>query len=156
MTLLVFTRSGMGVWGVGYYGVWSLVLILFYGLMMNSAAMIFIYLPAWLLLAIRQKIFPDRIQHSRYTGFPWAFDGIIANEYLARFVEAVTMLFIGNLLCGIAPEVGLFVMGGCASLGVKASLDYALHRRRVQASRDWRAEADAWQRAMEEAERRFR
>src|SRR4051812_25602941 len=81
MAILPFTRTGMGVWGMGADGFWSMMLIFVYGCMMNSPAMLFCYLPAWFVMAVRHKLFPDRRQHPRYQGYPWIFENI-KNEYL--------------------------------------------------------------------------
>jgi hypothetical protein len=111
LTIVVFTRAGFGVWGVGSYGLWAMALIFAYADVMNSAAML-VYLALWLFMAIIQKLFADRSQHSHYRGSPWMFDGITDDEHLARFMEAAAMLPIGSLLYGIAPDLGRFVQAG--------------------------------------------
>ena len=44
----------------------------------------------------------------------------------SRFLEAASMFFFGNVLYGISPAVGLFVLGGIGSLGFNAVISYTL------------------------------
>ena len=155
MTILPFTRTGMGIRGLGAYGFWAMVMIFFYALLMGSPAML-LYLALWLVMAVRHRLFPDRRQHSAYQGYPWLFGWMVKDEYIARCVEAASMFLIGSLLYGLSQAVGLFVVCGTFSLGAKYVMEHSLHLRRVQAAHDWQAEADGWRVAMEEVQRRLR
>jgi hypothetical protein len=156
MTILNFTRTGMGVRGGERLNAAAAAMILVYGCMTNSPVMLLVYFPAWLLMVVRQRLFPDRRQHSRYQGWPWLVGWLVKDEYQARCVEAALLLLFGSLLFDVSPAAGLFLLCGSVSLTAKYVVEHVLHERRVRAWNDWQAEAEEWQDAMYEAQRRFK
>jgi hypothetical protein len=156
MAYLPFLRTSFGVRGMEGYSFWAFVIILAYGTLGNSPAMVWGYLPAWVLMVIWRKLRADSLQHSAYQGWPWLTGWMIRDEYLARCAEAGLMILIGALLSRVDESVGLFVSGGVIALGAKYVYEHVTHMRQVRAAMDWHREAELWQEAMEEAARRQR
>src|SRR4051794_37286901 len=112
MAYLPFLRIGFGVRGMEGYSFWAMVIILAYGTLGNSPAMVWGYLPAWVLMVLWKKIRADPIQESSYQGWPLLTGWMIPDEYLARCAEAGLMILLGALLSRVDEAVGLFVFSG--------------------------------------------
>ena len=108
------------------------------------------YLVLWLMvMAYRRaetlaRSWRGIVTHSRYTGDPWLAMRFrfIKTEDQGRAFEPVLCLFIGAGLYPIVPVVGLLVMAGFVSLGLKQLIDRFIVYRRVQQMRDAQIEGE--------------
>lgn len=135
MALLPFLRRGMGRRGIGWAGLFALVVIVFYAGHTRSPEMV-TYLWAWFAAVFLQRLMCDRRQNSQYQGWPVFTGWLVKDELHARLGEAVLAFIVGTCLFSWSEAVGRFVVWGSLALVIKYVVEAAYIAREQEALED--------------------
>lgn len=140
----VFLRCGMGVEYPGMDGVVAAALILLCAAGTGDQLLIdFFWL--WLVALICQRAYTAKlvrqgwIEHSRYTGWPWAAMTCkwVKSEKKAKDMAEPLLCFgFGAALIPLSAVLGEFVMAGCASLLIQRTMQNQVNIVRLRRMRD--------------------
>jgi hypothetical protein len=133
-----FIRCSQGTHAYSVIGPLAFLMMAVYGAATESAAMLFGYIPAWLLMVIVRRVRADYRESSGYPGFSYITARVpfFHTEKRARSLEPILLAAIGTLIYQFSQPLGVFIGMGCISSAFLTVADHSALAVRARHVRD--------------------